>query len=149
MTFFSLYKDLNYFIVRNLSANISAFAAAFSSPHQIALQGTGYQCACFNVDYTGLYLLDLGGTLYSYDIPSATLVVLATTSYGSITNCYLDNPINSIVFVISNTGSVSFYVYDLTAFAQTSSSNIGNMGMFVIDPDFRYYTLANSKIALF
>jgi hypothetical protein len=117
MTFFSLYKDLNYFIVRNLSANISAFAAAFSSPHQIALQGTGYQCACFNVDYTGLYLLDLGGTLYSYEISSDTLMVLATTNYRNLTDCYLDNPINSLVFVSSSRWSVNFTVYDLTTLA--------------------------------
>jgi hypothetical protein len=135
--------------VRSLSADINAFAAAFSSPRQVALSGTGYQCACFSADYTGLFLLDLGGTLYSYDIPSDTLVILATTSYGGLTDCYLDNPINSIVLVTSATSSVSYIVYDLTTLAQTNTSSISGSGKFIMDPNFRFYTLFNNNITYF
>jgi hypothetical protein len=148
-TFFALYIDLNYFAVRTLSANISAFTAAFSSPHQVALSGTGYQCACFSADYTGLFLLDLGGTLYFYDIPSFSLTILATTSYGNITDCYLDYPINSIVFVHSDSWLIIYYVYDLVTLTETNSSSIFGNGRFVLDSTFKYYTVFNNDIALF
>jgi hypothetical protein len=149
-THIALYKDLNYFVLRNVSTDINAFATDFSSPHKVTMPVTGYQCVCFSVDYTGIYLLDLGGILYFYDITSDTLAVFRATGYGNITDCYLDNPINSLVFVSSSTASVTFYVYDLTTFAPTNALSISGMGKFVTDSNFRYYILDNnSNITLF
>jgi hypothetical protein len=45
------------------------------------------------------------------------MVVLSTTNYMNITDCYLDYPINSIVFVNSYSGGVNFSIYDLATLA--------------------------------
>ena len=95
---FTFYQDTNYFLVRYLRT-VSDFATGYPTPTQIPLiVSTGVKCACFNDDYSVIFLLDGGANVLMYHIASSTLQVLGTSTFFTMIACYYDPSKNSLVF---------------------------------------------------
>jgi hypothetical protein len=145
---FAFYGDLNYFFVRALNSNLTAFASVFTNPYKVFMPGSGSQCACFSADYKSIYILDAAGRLLSYNIAIDSLSTVVVTNYSGITDCYLDNPAGAMVFVKSTLSGTTFYNYDLETFVDTNQTSHSGK-FFHLDSSFRYYTLTTNVTELY
>jgi len=140
---FTFYTDKNIFLRRALNSNVNAFASGpWTSPTQIPTPGTGYQCTCFDVGHTIIYIVDNSGTLIQYDIAADTVTTIASISYSDIQTCYFDVNWNCLMLV--RAGSL-IYCYDLTdktAYYYYDSAEIN----FYIDPTYTYISMTNQNV---
>ena len=97
---FTFYKDKNFFLVRNVSADIPLFAANYPTPTQVALPSAGVQCACFTDDYSAVFILDVSGNIHLYNVIYETFKTLGPSSYLAMKKCYYDPSKNGVIFVV-------------------------------------------------
>jgi hypothetical protein len=139
---FTFYTDRNYFLVRNLTANLAQLTADYLNPQQVALPGSGFQAACFSPDYALLYVLDGSGNVLFYNVLFDMLTTLSASAYSGVNNCYYDKLNHGIVFTKDTTGT-SFYFYDLTTLSQTSSTTSTDK-LLTIDQKSNYIVMATT-----
>ena len=115
------YADLAFFMVRDLLSS-AAMTSAYIAPLIVTLPVAGIQCACFNGEQDGIFILDSSGAILFYDVGTNELNILGQTSYTGITDCYYDHPSSEMALVWQ--GSDIKY-FDLTSFTEASfhSSN--------------------------
>jgi len=140
---FTFYKDTNFFLVRNVTADVSLFAANYPTPTQVALPAAGVQCACFTDDSSAIFILDVSGNVHLYHVLYERLRTLGTSSFFTMQGCYYDPSKNGVVFHMVNlplaTGTY-LWVYSMTSMTSTGFQYLVEEG-FTIDSTSRYISM--------
>ena len=77
---FTFYKDTNFFLLRKMTS-VSDVTANFNSPTQVPLSASGVQTACFNEDYSAIFILGVNSDLFLYNVLHETLQTIANPAY--------------------------------------------------------------------
>ena len=98
---FTFYKDASFFLARSM-VSVADVIANYASPTQVPLSVSGVQCACFNDDFSLIFILGTNGNVILYNVFHETLQTLATSVYFNIKKCYYDGSKNEVTYIMNS-----------------------------------------------